>query len=277
MNNERLVALVALLMKLLRVPVTAASVRKELLHHPDVNSLAAVSDVLNRWKISNSAYRVSINQLTYIPCPFVSQFSTERSDFFVVHEIDNGKVYFIDGYNYSHEVPIQEFSEIFSGVILVCDVDATSGERDYKRKRIEYFLNYIRIPVIILLVLLLLCVAVYFHSSYFELLNWKLVCLTLTKLCGLIIGLILFEESSGKTTVFVKKFCSGDSFNCGDVLSSKHSKILWGLVSWSDIGVLYFSSTFLILLFGVQSPSIVGILSLLSLLCILYSIFSIYY
>ena len=277
MDDERLVSIVTCLLKTIRVPVTAASIRSELSSHPDGNSFAAISDVLNKWKVSSSAYRISPNQLNEIPCPFISQFSNERSDFLVVDEIGGGIVRFVDGHNHIQQVSIEQFSSFFSGVVLVCDADAASGEKDYKRKRIIAYLNAMRLPGIILLIVSLLSVAEFFYTKDFEIYNWRFACLTMTKLLGLVAGFILFEESSGKKTTVVQRFCQGESFSCRDVVSSKQARILWGTVTWADLGVLYFSSTLLMLLFGVQSRPILRVLSLLSMPCIVYSFFSIYY
>ena len=276
MDNEKLIPLLTRLLKLLNVPVTGATIRSELVNHPEINSLATISDALNRWKVPHAAYRVSHEQLPGMPCPFVAQFARERSGFFLTHRFENGTFLVSDEEGRELAYTEQELGRIFSGIVLVCDANEDSGERDFEQKKAAAIFARLRWPAIILLAVLALA-ASFFDHSYFSGFSLRIATLSATKLLGLVTAIFLFRESIGLHSAFVKKFCAGEQLNCGQVLASKGARFFWNLLTWSDVGLLYFSFTALLLLFNFSSPAILGLLSLFSLLCLPYTVFSIYY
>jgi len=55
----------------LEIPVSRQSISDELQKHADYNSLLAFSDVLDFYRIPNTAYQVPVDQLQEVRLPFM--------------------------------------------------------------------------------------------------------------------------------------------------------------------------------------------------------------
>jgi ABC-type bacteriocin/lantibiotic exporter with double-glycine peptidase domain len=88
-GNDNSTATVYKLLNRLRVPVTQVTFREELESHPDHPSLLAISDVLRQWEVHNSAYRVGVDELNQVVCPFIAHLSANGEEFVMVQSIGN--------------------------------------------------------------------------------------------------------------------------------------------------------------------------------------------
>ena len=94
---------------------------------------------------------------------------------------------------------------------------------------------------------------------------------------GLFFSILLLLETYGFQSKIINKFCSNKSGSngCSPVVLSKGAIII-GEISWSDIGIMYFLSMFIIsLLFPYESNNLAFIIS--SFIAFPYTIFSVYY
>jgi uncharacterized membrane protein len=125
-----------------------------------------------------------------------------------------------------------------------------------------------------LLLLLLLFARLYRHGGNEQL----MVLVLLLKVVGLLASFVLVLGTL-KAPIF-KRFCPRNPwFDCQRVIDSPAGKI-FGLIHTADLGVLYFSSTLLVLVFGAFTPGFyyqVLLLGALNLLTLPYTLFSVAY
>jgi uncharacterized membrane protein/thiol-disulfide isomerase/thioredoxin len=126
--------------------------------------------------------------------------------------------------------------------------------------------------------LLVLIAGLVFHTGYFVNYTWQVLLLTAFKTAGLITSLLLLIQSIDSNNPLVQTLCKGGSGNkdCNAILSSKAAKVFEGL-SWSEVGFFYFGGTWLALLFGGHSISMMQVLAILNIISLPYTFYSIYY
>ena len=96
--------------------------------------------------------------------------------------------------------------------------------------------------------------------------------LFLLNIVGIYIGHLLAKKQLNFNSRYADKLCSLFSkSDCNNVLDSKAAR-LWGLISWSEIGLGYFISNMLILLFIPQYVVYVALLNLCTIPYVFWSI-----
>ena len=260
------------LLKELSISIDAETINAELEKHPDYPSLLAISDVLSAFNIENAAYRVDLENLANVPCPFIAHTSINAGDFLVVNTMDGDKVTVSSEKWNNHKMSLDEFKKIFKGIVLTAEPSA-----DFKTTNtLSTTLTAIKNPAIIAGGVLILVSAV-FVSGYFTNLNWQTLLLTVFKTAGLITSVLLLIQSIDSNNPLVQKLCQGGSkTNCNAILSSKAAKVFEGL-TWSEVGFFYFAGTWLLLLFGSGSATIWWALAILNVISLPYTFYSIYY
>ena len=101
--------------------------------------------------------------------------------------------------------------------------------------------------------------------------------LTVFKTAGLITSILLLVQSIDSNNPLVQVLCGGGGKkDCNAILSSKAAKVFEGL-SWSEVGFYYFGGTWLLLLFGGNTPLTWQVLAVLNIVSLPYTVYSIYY
>jgi ABC-type bacteriocin/lantibiotic exporter with double-glycine peptidase domain len=85
-----------LFLKQLKVPVTESSALEYLETHPDEGSMLAYSDALNHFKIENAAVRITQEDLTSLPTPFVAFSQIHGGTFSVVKNLTENTIEWFD-------------------------------------------------------------------------------------------------------------------------------------------------------------------------------------
>ncbi|SHM55080.1 cysteine peptidase family C39 domain-containing protein [Mucilaginibacter sp. OK098] len=260
------------LLKELSITIDAETINAELEKHPDYPSLLAISDVLSAFNIENAAYRVDLENLANVPCPFIAHTNINAGDFLVVNKMDDDKVTVSSEKWNNHKLSLDEFKKLFKGIVLTAE-----PSDDFKTtKTLSTTLAAIKTPAIAAGLLLIFASAV-FVSGYFTNLNWQTLLLTVFKTAGLITSILLLIQSIDSNNPLVQKLCRGGSkTNCNAILSSKAAKVFEGL-TWSEVGFFYFAGTWLLLLFGGGSVTIWWALAILNVISLPYTFYSIYY
>lgn len=266
-----------LLVGLLGVKVTETSLTRALEEHPDYPGLLSISDVLNQHGIETLALMLAPEKLDQAPTPFITLAKGEKNDitfFTVVREIKDRRFSFFD---LEKQAWVNGGAERLTGPVLLADVGEQAGEKNYiqhlreeRRKRLLSRLIVACIPVIVLMsggVSL-------FQEGVDALLPFIFALLTLT---GALIGVLLLWYEVDQYNPALKQICStGKKVNCRAVLHSKASKIAG--ISWSAIGVTYFTGELLLFLCtGITTLSTLALVSWINLLALPYVVFSVYY
>lgn len=208
--------------------------------------------------------------------PFIAHLKISDGQLAFVQEIKNGKVRYTLLEQKSIEEDFETFSIKLSGAVVVMEGGKESGEKEYRVKRQGEVLNRSLLPLGIFTLLafaahfLLLNGTTFIQSGY---LFWGLL---ITKIVGFSSSVILVLHELKISTPLADKICGFSSkTDCDTVLSSNASK-LFGWLNWADVGLIYFTGTFLFLSLA-ESVSSLWFLSLLSAMSLPYPFFSIYF
>ena len=243
--------------------------RKMFEEHPHKNNMFGLSKMLFDYQIPNEgAMLQNANEVTSIEPPFVTQF---ENDLVVVEKITNKEVY-IFGRGREITVPIENFREGCSGAVLVAEPDNNSIEPNFKEnRRAEWLRNFFKITLITAVVTGILFTGI--KSDIY--LNPGLIIILSINSVGIFICYLLVKKQLHLSSDVADKICSmfNKNSDCNNVLQSKASK-LFGLIGWSELGLGYFvSGTLFVLFFSSLMPYI----SLLSICALPYAVWSVWY
>jgi len=161
---------------------------------------------------------------------------------------------------------------MYNGVVLAVGASVESRSAATRSS----VLKQLKTPALFTGVILVLA-ALTFRAGYFSGLSWQLGLLTAFKTIGLITSILLLIQSIDSNNPLVQVLCQTQGkANCNAILSSKAAKAFWGF-SWSEIGFFYFAGTWLLLLFGGNSPAVWQTIVLLNVISLPYSFYSIYH
>jgi len=273
--DDNVVHITRLLLRELNVKVTDTTIRDTILsnlHHP---SLLSISDSLRAWQIDTLAIKTSIEKLQDIPCPCIVHINDDPGHFIIIRNVINTTVTYLTDQNDEMQMPLEEFAGRWGGHVLIIETRQESGEPNYAaQKRRQYWKNH-RISW---------AIALLFLAGFAQLLHFILsqhhsaatiiyvAGSFLVHCAGVAVTSILLWYEYDMENPFIKKFCSvSASANCASVLFSKGGK-LFNLVSWSEIGFVYFTGAFFYQVFAMNSFYWTAIVSLPAAAYIIYSV-----
>lgn len=265
-------AVLSHLIKYLDIPVSRFTIKDHLEGHPDFPSLLSISDCLNSWEIAHEIHQVSRENYNpaEMPFPFIAHSPANGGRFMMVKEIVNSHVKFSDEHHAANEITEDEFLERWDGIILYAESNPQSGESNYKDSVVKGWLDLARIPFLSLTLITGITLALIntteIHWYYFGILG--------IKLAGILVSILLLIYSINANNPFLQNLCTlGKKNNCNTILHSKTARVTSWL-SWSEVGMFYFTGTFLCLLF---QPTSIQLLSWLNIACLPYTFYSIGY
>jgi uncharacterized membrane protein len=266
---ENQVLTVDALLKQLKVKVTLSTIDETLHNHPDYPSFLSITDSLQKWNIESLAIQTSADKLDEIPLPFITSFKT--GVFVTVIERTNQAITWMNQHGKKEVIGNESFLKQWSETIVVAEANGKSGEADYQKKlnqSITKSFLYSLLPITFLAAILLPFVngtVTIIPTTYL-----------LLKLIGFTVSILLLWYDIDKGNPLLKQICSGiQKSNCNAVLNTKAAS-LFGILSWSEVGYVYFSGALLFSVF-VRINTAYPLLSLFSLLACPYIVFSVYY
>ncbi len=240
-------------------------------NHPNYPSIGALQDALHEMNINNLVVRLSVDELQDIPFPALAHFNREGGSFVVLKGIHNRQITYYDSeYGMVTEAQ-QAFAEKWSGVLLLAEKNAKSGEPNYKQnKKQELFETYSKYAIVLLSGCILASVC--YVASAIELIHLAL------SLSGLGIAFALLQKQFGASSAWVDSFCKiAIKTNCDEVLNTNYAK-LFGIIHLSEVCTWYFSSIVLSLLISaITSTNILSVLFIISCLTLPIVILSLYF
>jgi len=280
MESDNITRVINLLIKELRIPVTQQSIEEEIAKHPEYQSMLAISDMLNHWRIPNAAYELTFEELAAagITGPFIAHLPSKNRQFILVKRMDERQAIIINENGKKQQLSIDEFKDMYAGgAILIAEKETDSGEADYDLKHRQELLAALRIPFVITGAVSILISFLLLHSSNVVWFNWQIALLILFKTAGIVTAVLLLIQSIDSNNPLIQKLCGGaDHKDCNAILSSKAAKIS-GELSWSEVGFFYFGGTWLILLFNSHNIGLMQLLAILNIVSLPYTFYSIYY
>ncbi|RED25176.1 vitamin K epoxide reductase family protein [Flavobacterium cutihirudinis] len=226
------------------------------LSHPNYPSLFAITDSLDLLSIENAAVRVSKEQIVDLPENFLAYFKDELS---VVEKFKN-YVRITTVKKGMQKIPYEKFLLDWNGVIVAIEPNTTISRENLKIEYnwLKYFLPFV-----------LLTGLSFFYNPYSL---FSLIFL-ITSTFGLVVSVLIVQEKLGFNNSFISKFCNlSSNSSCNSVINFNEGNQNW-LFNFSDLPLLFFSSSLIaILIRPLESSIFIGFLSLLAIPIIVSSI-----
>jgi len=246
----------------------------EMKNHPDYPSFLSFHHILKKIGIDSIAIETNFNELRdNLPKPVLIHISSNEGMFILLEKIDDEFAYIINEKNLLEKLVISKFKKIWNGYALIIDSDNITERKLSLMRRINSFLDYIRKPLCVISFALILIYFLVFNGerSFYNILY------LFEFTTGIIISSIMLAEYFSNNA-FIKQFCvskNKKNIECSSILNSKDSS-LWGVISWSDIGLLYFVVSFSIsLFFPIEISTPYSVIS--SIIILPFVFYSIYY
>jgi len=156
-----------------------------------------------------------------------------------------------------------------------------TGEPDYILNRNREGIKKASVIAVSILLSFTLGLSIYHGFANYKFILWAPLLVLLVSGGIVCYHLFKLEKTNTYASSLLKKICTNEknNFGCKQVISSAGSK-LFGIISQTDIGIVYFSSMFSFALAGLLSNNYNDHLSLLfwgSALPLPYTVFSVYY
>lgn len=265
------------LLRQLRVPATRVGVDDELSQHPAQDSLLALSDVLTGYGVPNAAYQIGREELPKLPTPFIAHVANPRGGgFILIESVDGGRITAQQLGKRSGGLTLPEFERVFTGHVLLANHAAEAGEPQYRTNQRRSRAKALRLPFIgaVCLVLSLLALL---HASWVGSGDWRFFLLFAAQSAGLLLTVLLVAQSLGHTTPLLQRLCGGgQKTGCQAILVSKAAR-LTEEISWAEVGLFYFASTWLALLLLPGLRQQLPAFAWVTLLGLPFTVYSIYY
>jgi uncharacterized membrane protein len=264
------------LINIAEVRVNSSSLKNALSTHHDFPSLASLSEVLEEFNVPNLATKLHPDQLSQIPLPAIAHLSIEDGSFVVITKINEHFIEYQHNTLGKKQELLSKFYQNWDGITLLIEPNEKSGESDYQAIKRKNLLSSLRISFAIIGLLTCIFYLLYpIIESNDVSQNWQFYGLIVSKFTGFILSSLLIWYSLDANISFLNKVCQlNKKTNCQDILSSKAASI-GGIISWSEIGFIYFLGGFLSLVFFQQS--LIPILQIINLLALPYTFWSIYH
>lgn len=257
------------LLNALGVPYTRKFASKLYGEHPHKNNMFGLSKMLFDYQVPNEGVMLKDQKdIISVEPPFIAQFN---NDLVVAEKITADEVH-VFGTGQNIKIPIEKFIEGCSGAILVAEPDKNSIEPKYKEnKRSEIFRGFLKYALIAAVCAVILFSVIRSHIF----LSPGLMAVLVLNLVGVYIGYLLVKKQFKLNSTAADKICSmfNKKSDCSNVLESKASK-LFGIIGWSELGLSYFISNTLLVLFF---PEFIPYLALLSVCALPYTVWSVWY
>lgn len=271
--SENLYTVISILFKRLKLNFNAG-VLKRLHEHPDFPSFLSIQHILKQEGVNSIALKTSIEGLrNELPKPVLVHVITNTDLFLLVNHVDNDNVHIINEDGGFEVETIEYFAKVWDGNAMIFDSENITPRSISFKERALLLMDKLKKPFILTVILSLF---VFFFINGYEVRNiYNYLFIALPSI-GLLFSVLLVIEGFDEHNPLIRKFCTSEkskNVNCSSMLKSKDAYFL-GIISWSDIGLVYFSFIFLLNLTLPSSISltITGILSILTFPYVFYSI-----
>ena len=215
--------------------------------HPDFPSFLSIQYMLERMGKDSFAIQTGYEEMTKISGPFIIHVITNVELFLFVTKVVDGIIYIINEKGNEELMSTETLMQIWDGYILIID-DKPGDIKFTFRDTIQVYVENYKYSFLIICVLCLFVYAMFAKKNVcFDCFLYYVAIVS-----GLIVSLLLFMVQLGKSNKFIKRICSSKSVDskvdCSSILDFKDAYFM-GLVSWSDIGLVYFIFLFFIWLF----------------------------
>lgn len=233
-------------------------------------SLFGLSKLLEEYGIDSQAFAVADkdNALNNVDTPFLAHMT--EGDFVIVEDV-SPHVINLNTRKGRRKLSRNEFTDLWDGTLFSAFPHCDACEPSYRRHRFIEKAAKVKAVILPTAVLFVAACAFVANGLYQSV---SLILLTLIYGSGLYVTWQLLLKSLGIHSSHGDKICSLiDANGCHEVLKTEGATF-FGLFSWSEVGVAYFSVTLAALLMFPQSWSA---LAVINVCCCPFSLWSIWY
>lgn len=221
--------------------------------------------------MDNIVVKLTKDQLSEIPYPAVAHLNEYGGRFVLLHRLVDRQIYYTDPFIGLITTSVEEFLKIWTGVLLLMEGTAKSGEEGYEQKHkhevFEQWTLYSSLFLLMISWVLSLFVITHYYLAIYILNSF-----------GCLVSFLLVQKQFGLTNAVLNSFCKlGSKSDCDSVINSPASK-LFGVVNLSEVGLWYFiGSTLSMNIAAFSLVSVAPFLFVFTLLAVALSIIAIYY
>ena len=255
------------LLTVLKVPFTKDYTKKSFEEMP-FKTLFGVSQLLNEYGVATKGYRITDkDNLAKVPTPFVAQ---TDGGLVIVTKTDSQSVFYLTQ-GVPEKMPIAEFQQFWSGVVLVPTVNPGAREPDYAK--------HWRMQAIVMIKHVLIWILAGVLATYLLITNgtWRypsVWCLLAVDIFGIWLTYMLVQKSLRIKNPTADKVCGVlQAGGCDSILKTDASSF-FGIFSWSEVGFTYFGVSLLTMLIA---PAAIHWLAIINLCCLPFTVWSIWY
>ncbi|MDR0750570.1 MAG: hypothetical protein LBF62_13515 [Tannerellaceae bacterium] len=238
--------------------------------HPYKNSLYSFSSLLSEYSVENVTVQLldEDKDIKKLEVPVIVSCGSEIG---IISKIENDSITLTALNNINVKISIDQFNELWDGITLFAEAGSKSIEPHYQKHKLSDLFNSTQKYILLLFSISLILSTVWTKELY---LNSIIMLLLVINLAGVFVSYLLILKHYKIQSNYADKICSliqkGD---CNDVLDSSASK-LFGLIGWSEVGMSYFVSNCIILLFN---PELLPLLAVVNVCTLPYSFWSVWY
>jgi uncharacterized membrane protein len=263
--------------RLLKLKITASSIKKSIEQNPYYPSLLSLSDTFTKFKVPNNGFKVNKETFEQLELPVVAYYHHPEvdNDFVLVTGITDSTVSYLHQGSKQQTIAKQVFLNGYQEVVWMAEPGKESGEPDFEaRLRVEKKSRFRSMLLWVMGLILIVLVAAINITGANALVFMPVF---LIKLMGLAATVLLLAYELDKSNAFIKNICTGGTkSNCEAVLDSKAAKL--GAISWSEAGFFYFAATTVFLSMPIELfDGKIAWLAMANALVAPYILYSIYY
>ena len=265
MNSDH--TIVSDLLTALKVPHTKTYTRQRFESMP-FKTLFGVSNLLKEYGVESQGYKISDREtLTSLPFPLVAQ---TKGGLVIITKVSDENVFYLTQ-GVREEMPISDFSQAWTGVVLLLKVRSGAKEPDYSKHVLEVVINDTKKWLFWILAGCLAAYLIYFNDLWKYWSVWGLIAVDCF---GIWLTFMLVQKSLRIKNHVADKVCGVlQEGGCDSILKTSASSF-FGIFSWSEVGFTYFGVSLLAMLF---SPATLHWLALINICCMPFTLWSIWY
>ena len=259
--------LVTDLLTVLKVPFTKDYTKQRFETMP-FKTLFGVSQLLKEYGVESKGYQLKDkSELTKLPVPFIAQ---TQGGLVIVTKVNNDSMAYLTQ-GVAETIPVSEFTEISTGVVLLPSVQNGAREPDYNKHLTTVIINTSKKVLLWVLAGLLSAYLIVIHDLWHY---WSFWGLLAVDCFGIWLTYMLVQKSLSIKSHVADKVCGVlQEGGCDSILKTNASSF-FGIFSWSEVGFTYFGVSLLAMLI---SPATIHWLSLINICCLPFTIWSISY
>jgi len=240
-------------LKVYGVSISKHEIEQAIYTHPDYPSIRCISDALDSWKVKHLVINLSLEKLQALDVPVIAPL--KKGEFVWVTRVTNAKVYYRRASGKERITDKDRFEKEWTGEVLAIEDVTNAGEPDYRekcKKEIKQRLFKYAVAGGCMVLLTLLTFFSWTNDGSLPFLP-KLL-LLFVNVAGCCIGYLLIMQEKQQSNRLVQAFCkAGAHIDCNEVTKSQYSK-LFGIISWAELGMAYFSAVVLWICIAPISP-----------------------